>query len=197
MKILIRAFCVSIALAICVLPLSVVATESAPISPEASQSTCIPDQEPSVDTTVPQEGVSSAPSINIPAEVTCSLISLLGVVISTLVSKSVSKNTTAKEIEKMKLSWDREDLVSSEEDFSKMASSVGKYVSTLHTALKRDALGEIASVRAKENGDLALALDRLYIAVSEGNVHDVNKCLTNVINEKRKLKTKGATEASR
>lgn len=126
--------------------------------------------------------------INISTELVCSSISVIGVIASALIAKSVSKNTAAKEIEKMKLAWEHEDMVSSEEEFGYMTASVARYSSNLRETDRRDALGRIASIRAKENEALATALDELYQAVSQQNTNSINSYLTKVINIKRSLR---------
>lgn len=126
--------------------------------------------------------------INISTELVCSSISVIGVIASALIAKSVSKNTAAKEIEKMKLAWEHEDMVSSEEEFGDMTASVARYSSNLRETDRRDALGRIASIRAKENEALATALDELYQAVSQQNTNSINSYLTKVINIKRSLR---------
>jgi len=179
-------------LATFIVPNTVVAAE-----PETTELPSSTESASVTEATIAQESAKSAPEINVPSEVLCSIISLTGVIASALIAKNVSKNTTTKEIEKMRLTWDREDLVSSEEDFSKMASAVAKFMGGLLRTYQREALGEIASVRAKESGDLALALDQLYQAVYDVRPGDIDNCLTNVINEKRKLKSAASSGESK
>lgn len=124
----------------------------------------------------------------ISSELICSLISVAGVIVSALISRNVSKNTTAKEIEQMKLTWEREDLVSSEDDFGEMTASVARYISGFHVSSQRDALAKIASIRAKENGALGVALDELYQAVYHRSIMEINDRLTKVINARRDTK---------
>lgn len=126
--------------------------------------------------------------INISSELICSFISVAGVVASALISRNVSKNTAAKEIEQMKLTWEHEDMVSSEDDFGEMTAAVARYLSGFHNSSQREALAKIASVRARENGALAVALDELYHVVFQRSFSEINNHLTKVIDAKRDLK---------
>lgn len=126
--------------------------------------------------------------ISISSELICSLISVAGVVASALISRNVSKNTASKEIEQMKLTWEHEEIVSSEDDFGEMTASVARYISNFRNSDQRDALAKITSVRAKETGTLAAALDELYRVVYHQNITEINDRLTKVIDARRDFK---------
>lgn len=177
--------------------MTVAATEPETAQTESTENLIATEQAETTSAPTAQESPQISDGRSIPTELICSLITFAGVIASALISRNVSKNTAVKEIEKMQLEWDREDLVSSEEDFSKMISAVAKYTSGLYRGYQREALGEIASVRAKENGDLALTLDQLYQAVYDARPRDIDKHLTNVINEKRKLKAKTSSDEAK
>ena len=200
------AFFVNISLLICVFSSTVAATEPEitppeTVQPEITEYVTAPEVTESIPVTevieasdVPSPQDRTEKNSGITSEFICSIVSFVGVVASALIAKNVSKNTAEKEIEKMKLTWEREDIVSSEDDFSKMTSAVARFAGGPRSSSQREALGEIAAVRAKERGDLATELDLLYQAVLDWNHKGVDIHLTNVINEKRKLKVKGYAE---
>ena len=125
-------------------------------------------------------------------EILCALITMAGTVISATIAWFVSRSTTSKEIERMKLSWQREDVVTSDDDFADMASEVGKRISEVKDgyALQiHDAVAKVVAVRSKESGELALALDELYNALMGGTISKIDSALTAVIDQKRKAKS--------
>lgn len=132
--------------------------------------------------------------ISISSEFVCALISFAGVIISALISKNVAKTAANKEIEKMKLSWEREDMVTSEEEFSEMTAAVARYASSFRTFDFRDAMGKLAAVRAKESGALAEALDVLYQIVSRGHRAEIETQLSKVIAVKRSIKIQNSSK---
>lgn len=132
--------------------------------------------------------------ISISSEYACALISFAGVIISALISKNVAKTAANKEIEKMKLTWEREDVVTSEDEFSEMTAAVARYASSFRSTELRDALGKLAAVRAKESGALAEALDVLYQTVSTGYRTEIETQLSRVIAMKHSLKTQNSSK---
>ena len=113
------------------------------------------------------------------------IISVFGVIVSGIVSIAVSKHTANKELEKLRMSWDREDIVSSDEEFSAMAASVAEYVGYCSDTNRNKALAQVASVRAKEKGVLGNALDSLYSYIYKSEYQMANTQLTEVIMCKR------------
>lgn len=116
---------------------------------------------------------------------TVAWLGLAGAALSVLVSFLTAKLTLSKEIEKMMLQWERDDIVSSEEEFAEMAASVAKYVDKNVSSYKSDAVVHIAAIRAKENGELASLLDNLYHVTLKGEHAKVDSALTAVIENKR------------
>lgn len=113
----------------------------------------------------------------------------VGVLASGLVSFLVAKSQTKAEIKKLKLSWEHEDIVSSDEDFAAMAHSVGDYVTSAKLGLyddAREAAAKVAGLRVNETGDLGNALDELYRALQEGGYDAVDASLSKVVEAKRK-----------
>ena len=120
--------------------------------------------------------------------VICSIVTAIGVVLSALISWAVAKSAANKEIDKMKLTWEREDVVSSDDEFAEMASAVSIFVASDTGANYRTAMQKIAAVRSKEHGPVATYLDALYVAVREKDWENIDDLLTQVIEEKRKAK---------
>lgn len=119
----------------------------------------------------------------------CSLISFAGIAISGLVSWFVSRSSAAKEIEKMRLSWEREDVVSSDEEFGEMCAAVATSVHYDSFTNRSKAGALVASVRSKEQGTLGNLLDDLYFSLERThNTTTIDELLSKVIIEKRKRK---------
>ena len=120
-------------------------------------------------------------------EIICTLISSAGVVLSALIAWLVSRSSAKKEIEKMKLEWEREDVVSSDDDFGQLSAAVSRYVMDTETPIiRKDAVAFAASMRARENGTLAELLDALYTALVEAKPAPVvENALVEVIKEQR------------
>lgn len=126
-------------------------------------------------------------------EVICALITVGGTLLSALISYAISRSTANKEIERMKLTWNREDVVSSDDEFAEMSASVAQFVQADRPSNQRTAMSRIAAIRSKESGNLADVLDCLYSAVKSGNVDDSDLLLSEVIDEKRYAKCKSNT----
>jgi acyl-CoA synthetase (AMP-forming)/AMP-acid ligase II len=122
-------------------------------------------------------------------ETICAIIATFGTVISAVIAWFVSRSTANKEIDKMRLSWEREDVVSSEDEFAEMASAVTLYTSTGYPRNAHAAAAKVSSVRAKETGVLAASLDELYLSIIGLNAVQVESYLTKVIEQKRKAKS--------
>lgn len=94
----------------------------------------------------------------------------------------------------MQLSWIREDIVSSDDDFAEMASLVARYVVTGAPSYRTSAIAKTAAIRSKESGEIADKLDKLYSALGKSDVTKLNEALDHVIEEKRKAKGKNETD---
>ena len=89
------------------------------------------------------------------------------------------------------MSWEREDSVSSEAEFSEMVAAVTRYI---HTKSEEDfllAAEKVNSVRLKETGELFHKLQTLYKALGmykkdEHHLAFTEDCLAKVIDQKRK-----------
>lgn len=126
--------------------------------------------------------------ILINTEVICAIVSFVGVVISGVVSWLISRSTANHELVKMERSWAHDAVVSSEEEFSSMAATVSRYAASNTPQNRIKAITAVSAIRAKENGQLASSLDKLY-NVLQLPIHSgqsINAELSNVIDEKRK-----------
>lgn len=138
-------------------------------------------------------------------EIICAIIALMGTAVSGLLSWFVSRTSAAKEIERLKLTWDHESSVTSDDEFADMAASVALCIQEKLPASFDNAISRVAAVRSKERGALADRLDELYnilfdISPNSGTVDfyaqdyqeklkTVDSCLSKVIEEKRKHKS--------
>lgn len=120
--------------------------------------------------------------------VICTIITTIGVIVSALVSLFVARSTAANEIKKMQLSWEREDAVSSDDEFAAMVSASVKYANTEDDDLMIDTLQKVASLRAKSVGEIAKTYDLLYLAVQRSNYTGIDEVLTELLNQKRNAK---------
>lgn len=89
----------------------------------------------------------------------------------------------------MQMQWNREDIVSSDDEFSEMAAAVARFAQTADSSLQSEAAAKVTAVRSKEHGNLAVKLDYLYHCIYTGNVFFINEALDEVINEKRYRKS--------
>lgn len=127
-------------------------------------------------------------------EIVCAVIALAGVVFSSVISFRVSKSSAEKEIQKMKLEWSRQDIVSSDEDFSDMAVAVSRFIQTQNGTTHRKAIESVMKIRAKESGDIAGSLDALYLAIGKRghgynpNSEQIDNLLSEILKQKRNSK---------
>ena len=124
--------------------------------------------------------------------IVCAIITTFGTILSALIAWAVSRSTAKRELKKMRLMWEREDIVSSDDDFAQMAESVARYIHRNRSSDGVDAAGKVNALRAKESGTLANALDLLYFALDDSkhcidpDFEKIQQCLSKVIEEKRK-----------
>ena len=81
----------------------------------------------------------------------------------------------------MQRTWEREDVVSSDDEFAQMAESVAVYI---HSGVRvANYIGKVAALRSKEHGSLAKSLDSLYFAIQTSDKAAINKALSKVIEQ--------------
>ena len=128
-----------------------------------------------------------------PIEIICAIIAATGTLISAWIAFFVSRSTANKEIIKMKLTWEREDLVSSDDEFAEMSAAAARYISYDSFENKTEAMCKIAAIRSKETGNVCNNLDALYSAIQRDDPIKADVLLTQVINDKRGAKSKSNT----
>lgn len=125
------------------------------------------------------------------SEVICALIGAASTILSALIAFLVSRYTTAREFKKLKLTWQREDSVSYEEDYESMVAAVTQYIKRGSDTAWYAALDTIAILRSKATGEMAEAIDTLNHAVSKRNWKESEASLTKVIEKKRQVQREG------
>lgn len=132
--------------------------------------------------------------IFISSAIVSAVISVIGGIINTVLTqrnaRNIAQDAATQEIKKLERTWEREDLVSSDEEFAAMAAAVAGYVGHSLDSYRRDALKLVASVRSKECGNIGSILDNLYQCLRRNDVQGVDQTLTMAIDEKRSLKNK-------
>lgn len=84
----------------------------------------------------------------------------------------------------MKLTWAREDITSFDSEFSEMIRMAILFAERTNIG-HPDTLAAIGAIRAKETGELALALDALYHAVKTDSCQEADVLIDRVILLKR------------
>lgn len=124
------------------------------------------------------------------AEIICAIISAGGVVAASVISWLVSRSTASKEIRKTRITWAHEKRVARDEDFAKMVSAVSVYANSRNIGDGYIALEAVSRLRATETGALARKLDALHAEIENNQFSDLEKCLSEVIEQKRKIERK-------
>ena len=94
----------------------------------------------------------------------------------------------------MRISWEREDMISSDEEFTEMVVTVTRYINSKEKTDETAALEKINSLRSKELGELFFQLNLMQriinIKDSEGkpDFKFLDKCLSDAIEQRRKAK---------
>lgn len=128
----------------------------------------------------------------ISSAVISTVITVIGSVIVAHISRKTAigtaKETANREMEKLERTWDRDDVVSSDDEFAEMAALVSKFICYESEAWLVEALSKVAEVRSRESGTLGNILDSLYISIERRQYQETDTVLTCAINEKRRLK---------
>lgn len=131
--------------------------------------------------------------IFISSAIVSAIITTFGTIIAAKIAQKTARETAQEtanqEIKKMERTWEREDLVSSDEEFAEMASIVSKYVSFGTGAWSDEAIAKVAAIRSKEKGELGKIMDDLYKCIMDDMYVNADRLLTKAINEKRRLKS--------
>lgn len=126
------------------------------------------------------------------AAVVSAIITLIGNIIAAKIAQrtalKTAQETTNQEIKKLERTWEREDIVSSDDEFAEMAAAVAKFVHHNSYEHRDKAVAKVAAVRSKESGCLGEDLDLLYDAIRMNKQLEADQYLTMAINEKRDIK---------
>lgn len=130
--------------------------------------------------------------IVISSAIVSSLIAVIGNMIAAKMARTTAKQTAqetaSQEIQKMERTWEREDLVASDDEFAEMAAAVVVFATSDYVDHQVEALAKIAAVRSKEYGPIAPILDQLYTAVKGDKQEDADTILSHAITERRRIK---------
>mgnify|MGYP003290777720 CR=1 FL=1 len=130
--------------------------------------------------------------IAISSAVVGAIVSFVGNIIAAKIAQKTAikaaQEATAQEIKKLERTWEREDIVSSDEEFAAMAGAVGRYIHRDTIDNGAAAAERVSYIRSKEHGELGIILDRLHASLDERDLERADHELTNAINEKRRLK---------
>lgn len=136
--------------------------------------------------------------ILISSAIVSAIITVIGNIITSKISQEAAieaaKKAACHEIDKMERTWEREDIVSSDDEFAEMAKAVAKFIDYSTCDNQQDAIGRVAAIRSKESGELGCALDNLYSAVKQEDTESANQYLTEAIEKKRALKLARCSE---
>lgn len=116
--------------------------------------------------------------------------SLISAILSALIARKTAVTTANKEIEKMKLSWEREDTVSSDDEFAEMAKEVAGFVVLSNGCNDYNALRAIAAVRIKETGEVLRILNDLYVAVQSDDFSRADALLREATEARKNQRSK-------
>lgn len=122
------------------------------------------------------------------SEIICTLIATGGTVLSILASIFVSRTTASGELSKMKLTWEREDALSSGRELEELATLIYNYTTSENPYLRIPAMAKLASIRANETGDVSGLLDNLHVALSYQNKPESERLLSEIVVQLRKSK---------
>ena len=130
--------------------------------------------------------------IIISSAVVGAVISLIGSIITAKISQKTAikaaREAANQEIKKMERTWEREDIVSSDEEFAAMAGAVARYIHRETIDNGADAAERVSAIRSKEHGELGRILDTLHTCLDERDLARADRELSKAIDEKRRLK---------
>lgn len=128
--------------------------------------------------------------------VSSAVVSTIFGFVGNIIAAKIAQNTAVKaaqetatqEIKRMERTWEREDLVSSDEEFAAMTAAVARYVHRNTIEHGIDAAGKVAGVRSKEHGEMGRILDALHKSIDDRDQEKAALEMSKAIDEKRKIK---------
>lgn len=118
-------------------------------------------------------------------EITCTIISTGGIILSALISYWASRFAASNEIKQMKALWDREDSETVDKLFLEMISEVEKFICEELFDNIPETLSAISKARAYMPSNLAPLGDQLHKDVQGEDRSAARKTLDKIIAEKR------------
>lgn len=137
--------------------------------------------------------------ITIPTEISVALIGVFSVFVSAVVSKSVAKITSEKELQKQRELWEHEKSVALDEQLAQMTSCVLNFLNFCNWSTYGELIEKIDIIRIKTTGRLACLLDELHSQVeltkakTPEDAQQIKHILEEIVEEYRKT---GCQEAS-
>ena len=89
-------------------------------------------------------------------EIVCAIIALVGTAVSGLLSWFVSRSSAVKEVEKLRLTWEHETIVTSDDEFAEMVSSVALCIQEKLPSSFDNAFAELRPFGRKNRGHLPI-----------------------------------------
>lgn len=121
---------------------------------------------------------------------------IISAILSGCVSWAVAVYQTRKEFEKLKMTWNRDDDVTYNEKFGAMVYATTRYAKHGSESSWKEAMSQVAEVRALADEDLGPMLDALYLVVSRKNMAGTDAALTKVISKKREIGKKNFSKTA-
>lgn len=113
-------------------------------------------------------------------EVRCSLIALVGVLVSAVVAYLVSRN----EIKKLKLTWIRDDSLTFNDDFKETCSCILNYLDTGSEHHRKIAYQQVFLLQSSAPKSMVPTLKKLQAHLEAGNKSKVEELLQQLISLK-------------
>lgn len=122
-------------------------------------------------------------------EIICSIVTGLGAICSALISYWVSSSVSKREIQKLRLTWDREDSLEFDKGLQELFQLVYEFIDSQNDSFAIPAISRLAPLRAKETGPAAPLLDELHIALDSHNRHRCRILLSDIVIKYREAKS--------
>ena len=121
-------------------------------------------------------------------EIVCALITVFGVILSALISYRTSRRISKDEIQKLTMTWSREDSLSISKDLEDLTQLVYDFIDCENNYFSIPALSKLASIRAKETGPVSILLDELSDALNSRDLLRRRYLLPKIVEQYRESK---------
>lgn len=119
-------------------------------------------------------------NISVDAWVTA-LATIMSAIISSCISYAIYRFGFKRDLEKLRLSWNREDKLAYMNQFTKMVTSVSEYLTVEGAPPHSAAMNSVRALQATESGTNAQMLDDLYNAISEHDKETTRNILSQIL----------------